>query len=127
MDDEGATTAAARPIASLGQDLTPSPTARRARARSGVRARSACKGARVDKPRPASPDLVLEAQPPAQPNSGIVIDRPVRVGDGAYLEVVRPSAQRAVQLLHQLCGSSPCLRSGSELVDGFHHAPDALL
>src|SRR5215468_5498405 len=95
--------------------------------RSGVRARSACKGARVDKPRPASPDLVLEAQPPAQPHSGVAVDRPIRLGDGAYLEVVRPSAQRAVQLLHQLCGRSPCLRSGSELVDGFHHAPDALL
>src|SRR5215470_9054206 len=76
-------------------------------------------------PAPASPDLVLEAQPPAQPHSGVVIDRPIRLGDGAYLEVV--SAQRAVQLLHQLCGSSPCLRSGSERMDGFHHAPDALL
>src|SRR5215471_17863782 len=40
------------PHPALGQDLTPSPTARRARARSGVRARSARKGARVDKPRP---------------------------------------------------------------------------
>src|SRR5215468_11524919 len=69
-------------------------------------------------PAPASSDLVLEAQPPAQPHSGVVIDRPIRLGDGAYLEVVRPSAQRAVQLLHQLCGISPCLRSGSELVDG---------
>jgi hypothetical protein len=29
MDDEGATTSAARPIASLGQDITHSPTARR--------------------------------------------------------------------------------------------------
>jgi hypothetical protein len=36
----------------------------------------------------------------------------IRLGDGAYLEVVRPSAQRAVQLLHQLCGVSPRLRSG---------------
>src|SRR5215472_4239683 len=55
-------------------------------------------------PAPASPDLVLEAQPPAQPHSGVVIDRPIRLVDGAYLEVVRPSAQRAVQLAHQLCG-----------------------
>src|SRR6266446_6938262 len=52
MDDEGATTSAVRPIASLGQDLTPSPTARRAQAGTGVRAQSARKGARVDKPRP---------------------------------------------------------------------------
>jgi hypothetical protein len=40
------------PHPALGQDLTPSPTARRARAPSGVRARSARKGARVDKSRP---------------------------------------------------------------------------
>ncbi len=33
-------------------------------------------------PAPASPDLVLEAQPPAQPHSGVVIDRPIRLGDG---------------------------------------------
>ena len=32
----------------LRQDLTPSPTARRAQAQSSVRARSACRGARVD-------------------------------------------------------------------------------
>ncbi len=40
------------PHPALGQDLTPSPTARRARAPSSVRARSARKGARVDKSRP---------------------------------------------------------------------------
>ena len=40
----------------------------------------------------ASPDLVLDAQPPAQPHSGVVVDRPVRFRDGAYFEVVRPSA-----------------------------------
>jgi hypothetical protein len=28
-------------------------------------------------------------------------------GDGSYLEVVRPSAQRAVHLVHQLCGFLP--------------------
>ena len=36
----------------LGQDLTPSPTARRVQAGSGARARSARKDARVDKSRP---------------------------------------------------------------------------
>src|SRR6267154_6797985 len=45
----------------------------------------------------ASPDLVLGAQPPTQPHRGIAVDRPVRFVDGAYLEVVRPSAQRAIQ------------------------------
>src|SRR5216684_2546116 len=75
----------------------------------------------------ASPDLVLEAQPPAQPHSGVVVDRPVRRGDGAYFEVVRPSAQRAVHLLHQLCGLLPSPRSGSLRVDLLDHALDALL
>src|SRR5258707_2646485 len=75
----------------------------------------------------ASPDLVLEAQPPAQPRSGVVVDRPVRRGDGAYFEVVRPSAQRAVHLLHQLCGLLPSPRSGSLRVDLLDHALDALL
>jgi hypothetical protein len=84
------------PHPALGQDFTPSPMVRRAQAYSGVRARSAHRGARVDRSRPASPDLVLDAQPPAQPPSGVVVDRPVRFGDGAYFEVVRPSTWRAV-------------------------------
>src|ERR1700756_432848 len=58
-------------------------------------------------PAPASPDLVLDAQPPAQPHSSVVVDRAIRFGDSAYIEVVRPSAQRAVQLRHQLCGVLP--------------------
>src|ERR1700676_548440 len=37
----------------------------------------------------ASPGFVLDAQPPAQPHSGVVVDRPVRFRDGAYFEVVR--------------------------------------
>ena len=41
----------------------------------------------------ASPDLVLDAQPPAQPHSGVVVDRPVRFGDGTYFEVVRADAE----------------------------------
>ena len=40
------------PHPALGQDFTPSPTARRAQAGTGARARSTRKGARVDKPRP---------------------------------------------------------------------------
>src|SRR6516165_1213233 len=55
----------------------------------------------------ASSDLVLDAQPPAQPHRGVVVDRPIRLCDGAYIEVVRPAAQRAVQLRHQLCGVLP--------------------
>src|SRR6202790_2795046 len=75
----------------------------------------------------ASPGFVLDAQPPAQPHSGIVVDRPVRFRDGAYFEVVRPSAQRAVQLVHQLCGLLPSSRSGGQRVDVLDHALDALL
>src|SRR5580693_5221843 len=41
-----------RPHSALGQDLTPSSTTRRAQAGSDVRARSARRGARVDRSRP---------------------------------------------------------------------------
>src|ERR1700719_2840156 len=74
----------------------------------------------------ASPDLVLDAQPPAQPHSGVVVGRPIRLVDGAYLEVVRPSAQRAVQRSHQLRGLLPSPRSGGQRVDVLDHALDAL-
>src|SRR5258708_20333015 len=56
----------------------------------------------------ASPDLVLELQPPAQPHRCVAVECPIRFADGAYLEVVRPSAQRAVHLPPQLCGFLPC-------------------
>src|SRR5215467_11173799 len=72
----------------------------------------------------ASPDVVLDAQPPAQPHSGVVVDCPVRLVDGAYIEVVRPSAQRAVQLVHQLCGLLPGPRSDCQRV---HRVLNALL
>src|SRR6266566_7609126 len=78
-------------------------------------------------PAPASPDLVLEAQPPAQPHSCVVVERPIRFADGAYLEVVRPAAQRAVQLAHQLCGVLPCHRADGHRMDFLDHAFDALL
>src|SRR5215470_9734723 len=78
-------------------------------------------------PAPASPDLVLDTQPPAQPHSGVVVDRSVRLVDGTYIEVVRPSAQRAVQRRHQLCGSLPCTRSVRQCMDFLNHTLDALL
>src|SRR6266481_2402947 len=52
---------------------------------------------------------------------------PIRLADGAYLEVVRPSAQRAVHLAHQLCGFLPCPRSVCQCMDLLNHALDALL
>src|SRR5262249_44683441 len=79
------------------------------------------------RPALASPDLVLGAQPPAQPHSGVVVDRAVRLADGAYIEVVRPSAQRAVQLTHQLCGLLPCPRSDRQRMDLLDHTLDTLL
>src|SRR5260370_1726228 len=78
------------------------------------------------RPAPASPDLVLEAQPPAQPHSGVVVERSVRLGDGPYFEVVRASSQREVQLLHHLCGLLPSPRSGGQRVDLLDHPLDAL-
>src|ERR1700741_2283483 len=53
------------PHPALGQDLTPSPTARRVQAQLGVRARSARRGARVDRSiplilgRPAASEQML--------------------------------------------------------------------
>ena len=78
-------------------------------------------------PAPAPPDFVLGAQPPAQPHSGVVVERPIRVADRAYVEVVRPSAQHAVQLVHQLCGLLPCPRSIGQRVDFLNRALDAFL
>ena len=40
----------------------------------------------------ASPDFVLDAQPPAQPHSGVIVDRPIRYVNSANAEVVGPSA-----------------------------------
>ncbi|MFZ2140959.1 MAG: hypothetical protein WAV78_29240, partial [Xanthobacteraceae bacterium] len=72
------------------------------------------------------PTRELKAQPPAQPHSGVVVERPVRFCDGAYFEVVRPSAQRVVQLLHQPCGLLPGSRSDGQRMDVLDHALDAL-
>ena len=47
--------------------------------------------------------------------------------DGRPLVGDLNDAQRAVQLVHQLCGVLPCPGSGCQRVDGFHHALDSLL
>ena len=95
----------------LGQDLTPSSTARRAQAGSDVRAQKPLlRGGGVDSSR-LPPDFVLEAQPPAQPRRRVGIKRSIRLADGAYRKVVRPSAQHAVHLAHQRRGLLPCSRS----------------
>src|SRR5438046_8548543 len=61
-------------------------------------------------PAPAPPDLVLVAQPPAQPRSRVGVERPVRAVDGAYWKVVRPAPYRASQRAHQSRGPLHSLR-----------------
>jgi hypothetical protein len=52
----------------------------------------------------ATDPVTVDAQPPAQPHSGVVVDRPVRFGDGTYFEVVRPkSLLRAGILMCDFC------------------------
>src|SRR5690348_9718372 len=75
----------------------------------------------------ASPDLVLEAQPPAQPHSRVVVEHPIRFAGGSNAKVVGPSAERLVQLIHQPCGLLPSTRSNGQRVNSFDHALDALL
>src|SRR6201998_1710673 len=111
------------PHPALGQDFTPSPTTGHDQAGSGVRGRSARKGAGVDKLRLASPDLVLEAQP----HSRVVVEHPIRFAGGSNAKVVGPSAERLVQLIHQPCGLLPSTRSVGQRVNSFDHALDALL
>src|SRR5262245_48324883 len=89
------------PHPALGQDLTPSPRHVTPKRGQAYEPEVPVKMREWISPALASPDFMLDAQPPAQPHSGVVVERPVRFGDGAYLEVVRPSAQRAVQLVHQ--------------------------
>src|SRR3982074_3470808 len=69
----------------------------------------------------ASPDLVLEAQPPAQPHSRVVVEHPIRFAGGSNAKVVGPSAERLVQLIHQPCGLLPSTRSVGQRVDSFDH------
>ena len=85
------------PHPALGQDFTPSPTPRRAQPAQAYEPEVPVKVRQWIGPALASPDLVLEAQPPAQPLCCVIVERPIRLADGAYLEVVRPAAQRAVK------------------------------
>ena len=75
----------------------------------------------------ASPDLILGTQPPAQPRCGVVVECPVCSADGAYLEVVRPAAQRAVQLPHHFRGLLPSGFPVGQVVNLLDHAANALL
>src|SRR5947209_9313921 len=48
----------------------------------------------------ASPALVLEPQPPAQPHSRVAVERAIRLAGGADAEVIGPPAEHAVQLVY---------------------------
>ncbi len=101
------------PHPALGQDVTPSSTPCHVQARSVARARCARTDARVDSSRPSVPELVLVEQPPTQPRRGVVVERTVCTAGRAHTEVVRPAAQRAVQLVHLLRGLLPTRRKRS--------------
>src|SRR5580658_3967442 len=75
----------------------------------------------------ASPDFVLEPQPPAQPHSRVVVEHPIRFAGGSNAKVIGPAAKRVVQLIHQPCGLLPSSRSDGQCVDSFDHALEALL
>src|SRR3954464_4072410 len=75
----------------------------------------------------ASPDFVLEAQPPAQPHSCVVVEHPIRFAGCSNTKVIGPSAKRAVQLLYQPCGLLPSSRSDGQRMDSVDHALEALL
>src|SRR5215471_6491300 len=75
----------------------------------------------------ASPDLVLELEPPAQPPSRVVVERTIGFAGGADTEVIGPPAERAVQHVDELCGFLPATRSVGQRMDPFDHALDALL
>src|SRR5207237_5736583 len=75
----------------------------------------------------ASPDLVLESEPPAQPHSRVGVERAVCFADGADTEVIGPSAQRAVENIDEHCVLLQATRSVGQRVDLFDHALDALL
>jgi hypothetical protein len=78
-------------------------------------------------PAPSSPDFVLGAQPPAQPDGCVRVERPIRLAGSAYRKVVRPSAQHAVHFAHQRGGLLPCSRSVGQCVDFSDRALNAFL
>ena len=70
----------------LGQDLTPSPTARRAQAAQAYEPEVPVEMRARISPALASPGFVLELQPPAQPHRGVTVECPIRFADVAFTE-----------------------------------------
>ncbi len=56
---------------------------------------------------------------------GAPVHRPVCATDRAYLTVVRPAAQHAIELAHHLRGLLPTRLHGGQLMDPFDHARGA--
>ena len=81
------------PHPALGQDLTPSHTPRCASSRAQTyEPKVPVKVREWIRPAPTSSDLVLVAQPPAQPRCRVAVDRTIRSADVPYTKVVSPAA-----------------------------------
>src|ERR1039457_1155092 len=116
------------PHPALGQDFTRSPTPRYAPSRGQTyETKVPVKVREWICPAPTTSDLVLEAQPPTQPRRCVLVERTICPADGPYVEVVRPPAQRAIQLAHQLRGLLPCRLPVGQRMNLFDHASNALL
>ena len=74
-------------------------------------------------PAPSSPDFVLEAQPPAQPHRRVSIERPIRLADGSYLEVVRQTADARNRITTRSRPSLTTARELSTYAAGFGERP----
>src|SRR5215831_6909944 len=85
------------PHPALGQDVTPSPTTATTKLGQAYEAEVLVKVREWISSALAPPDLVLEAQPPAQPHSRVVVEHPIRFAGGSNAKVVGPSAERLVQ------------------------------
>ena len=116
------------PHPALGQELHAFTLAKLCRrARSGVRARSARTGRERIAP-------ALRRRPCACGAATDATAQRCSASSARYArlfvpnsEVVRPAAQRAIQLLHQLRGLLPRQRRCRQRMDLLDHAPDALL
>ena len=69
------------------------------------------------------PDFVLGAQPPTQPHCRVIVERSISRADGAYLEVVRPSAQPAAGKRGYQVSQIKKIRQYNSLIGFFGSSP----
>jgi hypothetical protein len=74
--------------------------------------------------RPIAANLVLLAQPPAEPLFGMGVDRPISWTHWTQAEVIRPASQFAVQTSHDKLDIQEGSATVSFLGETFHHAFD---